>query len=1249
MKRHVQQAGVRKYFGADLIDLQNEPLRVLDAFFAEYGPCIIQGCEVTAADDGKYDVAAGMVALEAEGTDSMRRVMAMPFAGATGVTMPLYLTPDRQTVSRVYGDGKSKPVAYDYKAVATVVKPADGTSYLEITAAGGLRFTDVMQDAAHRFITDAERTQWDGMQAAAEVHADRTAAAAEEQAVRDAVLGTRIAGFLPGDRGYFKTSEESLRFAGDRTIRVVFVTGDDVNTRQGIFRDGYDNQHNTVSVAGNLVTGSVGGTEYSTAAQPNTLYEVVLVKSAGGCKVSVNGAVQNKALADNAAETRFIEVGNSENVPFFGRIVSVDIFNFAFSDADIAASWNGGHPELWTVPEAWRDIRPCGWPSGSYVADANTWRGNLSGMTTANNQPAANGFSGRFQRFGKGSTGQVSIYNEWRLVNKTEDLLRFQLIEFEYRCDAPVRAVSGSTVYASFPANTGDARTASYIAPAGQYTSLVLEGSEGTYLEIRTMRIVSVGCLLELVPAGLTPTLWYDTSGQAHDVPYFPNEGKPVGAELSYVPDGLPATDGGNRSLLLQYAARYAADREAVLVRMADTHAGQELAAHAADSVLHVTDTERTQWNAKETPGGAQAKADAAEEQAVRDAVLRRLPTGAVMGKGLFNSSDAALTSDCKGKQHTTALLFVTPESVPASATSLYIEGADGTHGYGAYVQYGGHVILSFRGLTLQSETVPAGTLCLVVFSYFGDDKIISSVNGVTVVNDAPQFLYMHNPHRFILGGSENTSTSGRLAASRFVAARRFDFAMGEEQIALLYNGGHPELWRVPDSWRQVRPLGWPTGKWQPGSGTWVGNNGDMTHASDVPAANGFSGTFQRSVANSGSILSLFCSFQYSNGEAGYGMQRIRFEYRCDKPFTIDGVSYPANTGDAKEAVWVGEVSKYVVLYLQGAAPGSYIEIRTLEIAAVGAVLDLVPAGLTPTLWRDTSGQGNDVPYVPAGINPDEVVLSDSLAGFPATTADDREALIAYANYFTALREQLLLTEAAEAAARNDAVLRSYVDEVGNTALDAATDYADELAAGKENVIPTVEISNFDTFNPSENPITKALPIGGSCRFVSNMGMGQPEWMGSIVWAGTIVRVASGVFSLTAYNSYDDNLHPQYAVRKYINGVAGQWQNGCEFIVDENPKYVKFPSGLLIQWGKSTEPSGLPMYITFPMPFKAAPFSVSCTPICTGESFSSPTMWTLPIYELTAEKMAVRPTQLKAGTVSLDTCIFYWMAIGMAE
>lgn len=637
------------------------------------------------------------------------------------------------------------------------------------------------------------------------------------------------------------------------------------------------------------------------------------------------------------------------------------------------------------------------------------------------------------------------------------------------------------------------------------------------------------------------------------------------------------------------------------------------------------------------------------------------------MGKGLFNTSDSALTLDFKDRPHTTVLLFVTPEQVPESALSLYIERPEGTHGYGAYLQYNGHVILTFRGLTLQSAAVPAGTFCLVVFSYFGDDKIITSVNGTPVVNDAPQFPYIHNPQRFILGGSENT------AASRFVAARRFDFAMDEEQIALLYNGCHPELWHVPDVWRNVPTSKWPTGNWLEASGTWGRNYSEIITSANLSTANGFSDAYARFERGTAEALSLSNSFRNSNDDERACYQLIEFEYRSNVLIQARSGSetyedFPANTDDAVTVSYVTPAGKYTAITQVGNDADAWLEIRTLCIVSVGTVLDLTPAGLTSTLWRDTSGQGNDVPYVPAEGQSASAELSYATDGFPATTADDRDALIACANHYTALREQLLLTEAAEAAARDDAALRTYVDEVGNTALDAATDYADrvaatalddakkyadDLAAGKEDAIPTITITDFDTFNPSTCTETKNLADGEFVRFTSHDAVGQPDATYSTaarIWAGRITRLRSGYYRLEALGGASSTHSPQTYSRIYTIGTAREWLAGSESLNTSTNGYVKFPSGLMIQWGKFAYMTGdqtSPVTITFPKPFVITPFSISLTPF-TGDA--NPAIWSLVIRSYSASQMTVMTNKLSStGSVGFEECHFYWMATGMAE
>lgn len=148
MKRQTQELGIRDWYGDALVSLQAEPMKVLDGFFAQYGPFVLSGCELHAAINS-FDITPGLVVLEG---------VVAPFEGVKGVQLPVYLSLRHETETDVYHDGNVKHIAEIYKAVATTQKPQGG--YVEISLSGTRRFTDAIQDWTHRFITDAERTKW---------------------------------------------------------------------------------------------------------------------------------------------------------------------------------------------------------------------------------------------------------------------------------------------------------------------------------------------------------------------------------------------------------------------------------------------------------------------------------------------------------------------------------------------------------------------------------------------------------------------------------------------------------------------------------------------------------------------------------------------------------------------------------------------------------------------------------------------------------------------------------------------------------------------------------------------------------------------------------------------------------------------------------------------------------------------------------------------------------------------------------
>ena len=118
MKRQTQVLGVRNWYGDAFVSLQEEPLKVIDGFFSQFGAFVLSGCEVK-ANGSKYDIAPGLVVLEGPGADNATVKVVVPFAGITATALPVYLTLGCETETDVYNDGNVKPIAHIYKAVAT--------------------------------------------------------------------------------------------------------------------------------------------------------------------------------------------------------------------------------------------------------------------------------------------------------------------------------------------------------------------------------------------------------------------------------------------------------------------------------------------------------------------------------------------------------------------------------------------------------------------------------------------------------------------------------------------------------------------------------------------------------------------------------------------------------------------------------------------------------------------------------------------------------------------------------------------------------------------------------------------------------------------------------------------------------------------------------------------------------------------------------------------------------------------------
>ena len=90
------------------------------------------------------------MALSGVDADSKPAFKVVRFAGIESTTLPIYLTLGHHVLERPYSDGQVKPVAYNYYAAVSNIKP-ESVDYLEVAAENIPRFD------RHR----TDKTQWD--------------------------------------------------------------------------------------------------------------------------------------------------------------------------------------------------------------------------------------------------------------------------------------------------------------------------------------------------------------------------------------------------------------------------------------------------------------------------------------------------------------------------------------------------------------------------------------------------------------------------------------------------------------------------------------------------------------------------------------------------------------------------------------------------------------------------------------------------------------------------------------------------------------------------------------------------------------------------------------------------------------------------------------------------------------------------------------------------------------------------------
>lgn len=468
--------------------------------------------------------------------------------------------------------------------------------------------------------------------------------------------------------------------------------------------------------------------------------------------------------------------------------------------------------------------------------------------------------------------------------------------------------------------------------------------------------------------------------------------------------------------------------------------------------------------------------------------------TGAIMTKGRFRSTDEGLL--LKGKAWTVMACFIMPDTTDGSR--LIAAAGTGTLDATTYYYINAYnkeqeIRVSVNGLLVRAyRRTKAGTVAFAAISYTPDGALIARINDWATTIETPEYPYETEPKYTDIGGYDYQPFNMQ---STMISFRRFDFAMTQEQITEAYNGGRPEVWRVPDEWRygeegqrcilDLVPEGLTPYAWRDMSGlkhdfSYLPYSGSPdacelsyeTYESEVAKAeksimygsqtavaiSGSKGYFKSDspalvtpdqpstlivcfkMPQSGTAVIYDCNTTSATttakGEYIYVQNRVcRVTMRN---FTVTNYSLPGNTQlcmaaisytpngtlirRINERVIENEAPEYPSAYEPehmrlGGWSSSYVDTRIISVrrfdfamtkeqleeawngghpelwrvpdkyrygeVSARCFLDLNPKGLLPTVWRDMSGHGNDVPYYPMmASSPTECELSYENHGF---------------------------------------------------------------------------------------------------------------------------------------------------------------------------------------------------------------------------------------------------------------------------
>lgn len=382
------------------------------------------------------------------------------------------------------------------------------------------------------------------------------------------------------------------------------------------------------------------------------------------------------------------------------------------------------------------------------------------------------------------------------------------------------------------------------------------------------------------------------------------------------------------------------------------------------------------------TANQAAQAADTARENIAGDLAQKSsMFTGAIMGKGGYYLADPGLFTP---NSFTIRAIIGITKNLSDISTAEYVIGTGGSESVSVFINKSKQGYIRILDGSGSRDISIDGKKLLEAIIVSNGEQSYSFFNSIKNSPGNKQSNYTA-PKGIAFG--RYYSSGVQFKHGNCIALQIFNFPFSDEDAKASWNNGRPELWRAPDVLRYKSPTVWPTATYKSGS-TFRRSGGSIVETDNIPAANGFSKDYQRFEQNP----SAYCGFlNVSTLNTEPFRWKFTIEYRADSSVTVEmkgGYSRPAltldaNTGDAKTVQFVTDAGYGATLRTRGG--GTYLEVATISVEPANIVCNLIPASLTPTVWKDISGQGNDIPYVPVDSNPAECEMAYENMGFPDT------------------------------------------------------------------------------------------------------------------------------------------------------------------------------------------------------------------------------------------------------------------------